>query len=49
VASTDSTTAIARATSIVREHRAVLDRLAHELIARESLDAPALEFIFQAV
>jgi cell division protease FtsH len=40
--------AIARATAILREHRALLDRLAHELIARESLDAPALELIFQA-
>ena len=40
--------AIVRATAILREHRALLDRLAHELIARESLDAPALELIFQA-
>ena len=40
--------AIARATSILREHRALLDRLAHELIERESLDAPALELIFHA-
>jgi cell division protease FtsH len=37
----------ARATSILREHRDLLDRLAHELIGRESLDAPALELIFQ--
>jgi cell division protease FtsH len=38
----------ARATSILREHRGMLDRLARELIGRESLDAPALELIFQA-
>jgi cell division protease FtsH len=38
----------ARAMSIIREHRGMLDRLAHELIGRESLDAPALELIFQA-
>jgi cell division protease FtsH len=39
--------ALARATSILREHRGLLDRVARELIARESLDAPALELIFQ--
>ena len=39
--------ALARATTIVREHRGLLDRLARELIGRESLDAPALERIFQ--
>jgi cell division protease FtsH len=38
----------ARATTILREHRDMLDRLAHELIGRESLDAPSLELIFQA-
>jgi cell division protease FtsH len=38
----------ARAVAILREHRALLDRLARELIGRESLDAPALELIFQA-
>ena len=38
----------ARAVSILREHRGMLDRLARELIGRESLDAPALELIFQA-
>jgi cell division protease FtsH len=41
------TEALARATSILREHRSLLDRLARELIGRESLDAPALELIFQ--
>jgi cell division protease FtsH len=39
--------ALARATCILREHRGLLDRLAGELIGRESLDAPALEVIFQ--
>ena len=39
--------ALARATTILREHRGLLDRLARELIGRESLDAPALEVIFQ--
>src|SRR5207237_3077542 len=38
----------ARAMAILREHRDMLDRLARELIGRESLDAPALELIFQA-
>ena len=38
----------ARAVDILRAHRVMLDRLARELIARESLDAPALELIFQA-
>jgi cell division protease FtsH len=38
----------ARAVAILRSHRVMLDRLARELIARESLDAPALELIFQA-
>ena len=38
----------ARAVAILREQRALLDRLAHELIGRESLDAPSLELIFQA-
>jgi cell division protease FtsH len=37
----------ARATTILCEHRGLLDRLARELIGRESLDAPALERIFQ--
>jgi cell division protease FtsH len=37
----------ARALGIVREHRTMLDRLATELLARETLDAPALEIIFQ--
>ena len=37
-----------RAVAILREHRALLDRLARELMGRESLDAPALELIFQA-
>jgi cell division protease FtsH len=40
--------ALARATSILLEHRGLLDRLARELIVRESLDASALELIFQA-
>lgn len=39
--------ALTRATSILREHRTLLDRLARELVGRESLDAPALELIFQ--
>jgi cell division protease FtsH len=39
--------AYARASTILHEHRGLLDRLAHELIGRESLDAPALEAIFQ--
>ncbi len=38
----------ARATAILREHRELLDRLAKELLGKESLDAPALEAIFQA-
>ena len=38
---------LARATSIVSEHRGLLDRLARELIGRETLDAQALELIFQ--
>jgi cell division protease FtsH len=38
----------ARALAIVYEHRTMLDRLATELLARETLDAPALEVIFQA-
>ena len=38
----------ARALAIVCEHRSMLDRLATELLARETLDAPALEVIFQA-
>jgi len=38
----------ARALAIVCEHRTLLDRLATELLARETLDAPALELIFQA-
>jgi cell division protease FtsH len=40
--------AYARAVAILREHREMLDRLARELIGRESLDGPALELIFQA-
>jgi cell division protease FtsH len=39
--------ALARAMAILREHRNLLDRLARELIGRESLDGPALELIFQ--
>jgi cell division protease FtsH len=39
--------AYARATSILRQHREVLDHLARELIGKESLDATALELIFQ--
>jgi cell division protease FtsH len=38
----------ARATAILREHRDLLDRLAKELLRKESLDAGALEAIFQA-
>ena len=38
----------ARATAILREHRDLLDRLAKELLGKESLDAGALEAIFQA-
>jgi cell division protease FtsH len=38
----------ARATAILCEHRDLLDRLAKELLGKESLDAPALEAIFQA-
>lgn len=38
----------ARAVAILHEHRGMLDRLARELIGSESLDAPALELIFQA-
>jgi cell division protease FtsH len=38
----------ARAAAILRANRVMLDRLARELIARESLDGPALELIFQA-
>jgi cell division protease FtsH len=37
-----------RATAILLEHRGLLDSLARELIRKESLDAPALEIIFQA-
>src|SRR5579859_5910309 len=37
-----------RATAIIVEHRGLLDSLARELIRKESLDAPALEMIFQA-
>jgi cell division protease FtsH len=40
--------ALARATSILREHRSLLDYLARELIGRESLDGTALELIFQS-
>jgi cell division protease FtsH len=40
--------ALERATAILREHRGLLDRVARELIGHESLDAPALELIFQA-
>jgi cell division protease FtsH len=39
--------ALARATSIVSEHRGLLDRLARELIGQETLEAQALEAIFQ--
>jgi cell division protease FtsH len=38
----------ARATSLVREHRGVLDRLAGELLEHESLDAQAVERILSA-
>ncbi len=38
---------LARATSILREHRDLLDYLARELIGHETLDAQALEVIFQ--
>jgi cell division protease FtsH len=41
------TEAYARATSILRANREVLDHLARELIGKESLDATALEHIFQ--
>jgi cell division protease FtsH len=37
----------ARATSILHQYRDLLDRLARELIGKETLDAPALEHIFQ--
>ena len=40
--------ALEHATAILREHRGLLDRMARELIGRQSLDAPALELIFQA-
>ncbi|MCA1645340.1 MAG: ATP-dependent zinc metalloprotease FtsH [Chloroflexi bacterium] len=40
--------AYTRATSILLEHRGLLDSLARELIRAESLDAPALETIFLA-
>jgi cell division protease FtsH len=39
--------ALARATSILRVHRGLLDRLARELIGHETLDAQALEVLFQ--
>jgi cell division protease FtsH len=39
--------ALARATSILSEHRGLLDRLARELIGQETLEAQALEVIFQ--
>jgi cell division protease FtsH len=38
----------ARAKSIVQEHRDLLDRLAGELLGHESLDAQAVEHIFDA-
>jgi cell division protease FtsH len=38
--------AYARATAILHQHRDILDRLARELVGRESLDAKALERIF---
>jgi cell division protease FtsH len=37
----------ARATSILHQHRGLLDRLARELIGKETLDASVLEHIFQ--
>ncbi len=40
--------AYALAVAILREHRSLLERLARELLDRESLDAAALEHIFQA-
>ncbi len=40
--------AYTRATTILLEHRGLLDSLARELIRKESLDAPALETIFLA-
>ena len=39
--------AYARALSILRQHRAVLDCLARALLGSETLDAPAIEHIFQ--
>jgi cell division protease FtsH len=36
----------ARATAILQQHRRLLDRVARELLGSESLDAPALEYIF---
>jgi cell division protease FtsH len=39
--------AYSRATSILRQHRDVLDHLARELLGNETLEAPALERIFQ--
>ena len=38
----------ARATVLLRKHRDLLDHLAHELLGSESLDAAALEVIFQS-
>ncbi|MBV8713695.1 MAG: ATP-dependent zinc metalloprotease FtsH [Chloroflexi bacterium] len=40
--------ALARATAILGAHRGLLDRLARELVGRETLDAQALELIFEA-
>jgi cell division protease FtsH len=40
--------AYARATVILQQHRALLDRLAQELLGKETLDAGALATIFQA-
>ena len=40
--------AYARATAILQQNRALLDRLAQELLGKETLDASALATIFQA-
>ena len=39
--------ALARATSILSDHRGLLDRVSRELIGQETLEAQALEAIFQ--
>jgi cell division protease FtsH len=40
--------AYSHATAIIRQHRDLLDRLAGELLGNETLEAPALERIFQS-